>query len=208
VRILAKQFLVLIAGMITLTACDVMNALIQWGEDEMLEGDTATYRSERFNYELDYPADWFLVDDDSLIMLMSFELGTLPSAEVIPPEHTKIDIVPSGGVRTISFNDFVIEKMVTMDCIVSEPTMFVLDNGGQAVEIVLYSDMGGTYSVTYADLEGRYFRFLAFGNLSPIQDIVHSLRVITPSGEYEQQEVFDGVELEALEDLDCYRVAR
>jgi hypothetical protein len=195
---MARRWLLLLIG-VTLVGCSVLENFLQETASQV---ETTTYRNERFNYELDYPAGWFIDEADSVTMLTSFEFGTLPDVEYIPPEHTKIDLYPI-PYQPSSFEAFIIQQIATLDCIFDGPVPFALDHGGQAVTITGSSDMGGVYSVTYAETEGRYFQFAAYGNLTPVQEIVRSLRLITRPEEYHDQGTFDGVPV-PTPDVDCY----
>jgi hypothetical protein len=195
---MARRCIVLLIGLM-LVGCSVVEGFFQ---DTAFQAEMTTYRNESYNYELDYPAGWFVEEAASVTMLTSFELGSLPGSENIPPEHTKIDIY-SITYQPSSFEHFIINQLATLDCIIGDPIPFAFDLGGQAVEITTYSDMGGPHLITYAEIQGQYFRIVAFSNLTPVQDIVRSLRLISPPEEYEDQGIFDGVPV-PTPDADCY----
>ncbi len=180
-----KIFLITVVGFV-FTACNFLSSISHFTQDKFIQSNTKIYRNEQFNFELDYPKDWVVeVTSDPispLVMLMSFEPGTLQNAEGVPFTATKIDFSPSKDVASLSLKDYVIRDMSSIDCIVGNPTIFSLANGGKAVEIISYSDMGSTHSIIYADLEGRYFQFVTYGNLEPSRKIVRSLRAIVSSG--------------------------
>ena len=56
---MATRMLVILI-VITLTACSTVNELFLSAEHQITSTETVTYRNERFNYELDYPAGWFV----------------------------------------------------------------------------------------------------------------------------------------------------
>jgi hypothetical protein len=166
---------------VTLVACNLVNTLVQLTEQQSRQTDTLTYRNERYNFELDYPANWLLHDQVSMTTFTTFEPGSLAVIEGIPPDQTKIDFLHPTMMQAPSFEVFISESIRNETCTVGAPILFTVDSGGQAVEIIADSPMGGRHSVTYVNLEGRYFMFVAFGNLNPVRNIVLSLRPIRPS---------------------------
>jgi hypothetical protein len=184
------RFLLLLAGII-LGACNLTNA-----DSPVTQSDTTTYRNEQFNFELDYPVGWFAEETGSLTMFTSFALGSLPDAEGVPSDQTKIDLILPGNISADSFAGFINLSLRDQDCISGEPIIYNLDNGGQAVEIAAVSNMSGARKVVYVDLAGRQMMFVTFGNLSPIGDIARSLRLIDPSSAAGYQYNFDVSALE------------
>jgi hypothetical protein len=184
---LRKSILLFFAAM-ALTSCNWLNTVFQLAEKQFAQTDVQLYYNEQFNFEFDYPVGWVVEEAENITMLMSFKSGTLPEVEGIGADQTKIDIWIPSTVFNESFEEFVKQGMQSMDCIIGDPILFTLDNGSQAVEIISYSDMGGTHSVIYVNLEGRYFSLVTFGNLTPIQPIVRSLRLIKPAN-YVKQDI-------------------
>ena len=170
----------LIVGLL-LSACNVFEVFTYLPLQQDSKPTITTYRNERFNFELDYPTDWFVEEHDDMAMFTSFQLGTLSGVEGVPSEHTKIDFHFPDTNQGLTFENFISQSVSNEYCIPNDPYIFMLDNGGQAVEIIASSDMGGTHAIINLDLEGRYFRFVAFGNLASIRDIARSLRSISPS---------------------------
>ena len=184
---LRKSILLLFVA-ITLISCNWLSRVFQLTEKQFAQTDAQLYYNEQFNFEFDYPVGWFVEEAQNITMLMSFKSGTLPEVEGIGADQTKIDIRIPTTVFNESFEEFVKQGMQSMDCIVGDPVLFTFDNGSQAVEIITVSDMGGTHSIIYANLEGRYFSLVTFGNLTPIQPIVRSLRPIKPAN-YVKQDI-------------------
>jgi hypothetical protein len=197
--------LLLLIVVLGLAACDVVEPFLRMAEGEMSRGETVTYRDERYNYELDYPAEWRVVEYSDMTMLFSYEEDALPAGHYFPPGTTKIDIHPSELINATPFLDYVTGRLQDMQpdaCLgYDDPIVYRLDGGGLAVEAMLYSDMAA-YNVAYVDLEGRYFVFAAFGDPAPLRDIVRSLRPITPTGSIESQPAFTEIHVERHED--CY----
>jgi hypothetical protein len=172
VPLLAKRLWLLVIWTVV-TACGTV-------ANPTPHADIATYHNEQYNFELDYPVGWVVEETSTLKMFMSFEPGSLPGSEGIPPEHSKMDMLPSLTVHTTPFRDFVAQEMKSLTCVEGDPIPFALDHSGQAVEITATTDMGGTHSIIYAEMEGRYFTFVTYGNRTPARSIVRSLRSITP----------------------------
>lgn len=169
-----------------LAACNLTNT-----DSPVTQSDTMTYRNERFNFELDYPAGWFVEETGSITMFTSFALGSLPNAEGVPSDQTKIDLILPGNVSADSFAGFINLSLRDQDCISGEPVVFNLANGGLAVEIAAVSNMSGAHKVVYVDLVGSQMMFVTFGNLTPVRDIARSLRLIDASSAAGYQYDFD-----------------
>jgi hypothetical protein len=174
-----KRVLLFLTG-VTLIACNLVNDFVQLADHQLPSTNATTYRNERYNYELDYPANWIVDDAVSMTMFTSFVPNTLPYQEGIPSNETKIDFLHPTMMQPAAFEDYISQSISAENCILNEPVRFMLDEVGQAVEIIADSPMGGRHSIIYVELETRYYTFVTFGDLTPVRDIARSLRHIVP----------------------------
>lgn len=169
---MTKPIALFIVGLLVV-GCNAISVFSNW---HPAQPETTTYSNSRYGFELDYPADWFLTPGSAVVILTSFELGSLPQFHEFPPEHTKIDIVLPMSRYDMPLEDYVIREMQELGCIVGDPTIIALDDGGQVVEIVRMGYMSGNHTITYGQVGEQFVHFVAFGNLTPVRGIIRSLR--------------------------------
>lgn len=170
---MAKRYTLLVVGVLMM-GCNAVSLFSGWHHAR--HQDTTTYRNQQYDFEIDYPADWFLTNGPAIVILTSFELGSLPQTHGIPLEHTKIDIVLPMSRYDMPFEDYVIREMQELGCIIGDPVVFPLAGGGEAVEIVTMGYMSGDHTITYVQVGEQFVQFVAFSNLTPVRGIIRSLR--------------------------------
>jgi hypothetical protein len=173
---MVKQLLLLFVGTVLIVA-----ATVQLTQNYSLQPDTTTHTDINSNYAFDYPANWWLDDGLVTTMLTSFELGSLPNLDFIPADETKLDIHLASATNHPSFEAYLTDELLNMSCVVGEPFVFALDNGGQAVTIAGQSAWGYSYHIIYVNMDSRNFRVVAYGDFTPVQRIIQSFRTITPT---------------------------
>jgi hypothetical protein len=193
---MVKQLLLIFVGTVL-----IVGAAVPLAQNYSPQQDTSTHLDVDGNYAFDYPANWWIDDEFDTTILTSFKPGSLPFSEFIPENETKIDIYLVPDINHPSFEAFVTQEISTIDCIIEDPLVFALDNGGQAVTITASSDWG-YYNVTYVDLDIRYFQFVAYGDFTPVRGIVQSFRTITPS-EYSPDETIIAPIILTVQNNDC-----
>jgi hypothetical protein len=190
--------LLLIVIVLTLAGCDGMSTFAP-----LFPPKTTTFYDRRFNYEIDYPAGWFVEVADDGTELRTYDPDFVDPQywESLPPGATQLIIYPLEITEPPTPLAEIItremEDLPLLSCVVSTPDIYTID-GRRVVVMMTSSDRGDVSTWIYTRSGGRYFKFDVRGSVvsQTVWAIVHSLRPIVPSREGLRRDMFDGIHIE------------